>query len=384
MDWISGVASGVGSLLSAGIGAITNKKSQKRAYEYNSLLQQQSADLQNQNWFAQYERQLEDQLKWREDERYYNSPAAQLQRMRDAGINPVFGSSGLQPVADNSSPNSFGAAASVGTPSVGNYQTQFGNFLNEGLQAALALRGMRVQEKKVGIEENMSVSDIEKNNAEILNILSEKDLNEKRLDEISQKILESKASVDHLAVLAQKVLSDSAVNWVNAQTQIMATQFQHEYWEGQNQIGYIEANASTSQAMTRKAELNEMIRWHDEQRRQFDVGLRQKIREFDHLVEKDGAEAVLKIIKESSWSAPLGLGRNMYTNRKDLQDRMAAVASVAKYISGFDLNALPASGKSKSDAYDSYLKVLNSAAQWFGQIGSGPLVYDVGDVPNHK
>lgn len=72
-----------------------------------------------------YERQFDDSVDWRTHNEMYNSPAAQMERYREAGINPMYyvtqngGGSVIQtPMQANGS----GYGSSVGTPSRGNYR----------------------------------------------------------------------------------------------------------------------------------------------------------------------------------------------------------------------------------------------------------------------
>ncbi|UPW41343.1 DNA pilot protein [Sigmofec virus UA08Rod_3978] len=72
------------------------------------------------NWEAEnaaYNRQLEDQLRLRDEDRAYNSPAAQASRFRDAGINPEFSPSGSSSLG--SSPSSHATAPAINNPAQG-------------------------------------------------------------------------------------------------------------------------------------------------------------------------------------------------------------------------------------------------------------------------
>ena len=97
-------ASTLGSAGSSLIGGMFGLIGQKKQYKYNSKLQEQQAALEQQNWNQQFQVQNE-----------YNSPSAQMQRLQEAGINPVFGSSGTI----DTGVNGMSPAASIGAPSVG-------------------------------------------------------------------------------------------------------------------------------------------------------------------------------------------------------------------------------------------------------------------------
>lgn len=108
----------VGSLVNAavqGLGGWFNYKGQKEANETNISLanqaQQHEIDMYNlvkQNNLAMYERQWSDTQKQWEKQNAYNSPAAQMQRYADAGLNPNLIYSQGQP----------GQASTVSSPSI--------------------------------------------------------------------------------------------------------------------------------------------------------------------------------------------------------------------------------------------------------------------------
>lgn len=118
----AGIAA-AGSVASGAIASGRGHKSQRRALRYNKELAQYQNDLALQNW----ERQNE-----------YNSPQSQMQRYRDAGLNPnlIY------------SQGSSGNSDAIGTPSVAPYQesdTQsndlgVGEAVNRGLSSWLQLK----------------------------------------------------------------------------------------------------------------------------------------------------------------------------------------------------------------------------------------------------
>lgn len=81
MDY-SGLVSGVSGLLDAGLNLWQNYEQR----EWASEEAQHNRDFQVQ----MYERQLDDNIAWRTHQEDYNSPEAQMQRYRDAGINPMY------------------------------------------------------------------------------------------------------------------------------------------------------------------------------------------------------------------------------------------------------------------------------------------------------
>lgn len=88
------IAAGVAAASSAASSVVNNRggrNSQRRAFKYNTQLQQQQAEYQKQAAEIGWQRQLE---AWNM-ENEYNSPAAQMQRYQDAGLNPnlIYGQS---------------------------------------------------------------------------------------------------------------------------------------------------------------------------------------------------------------------------------------------------------------------------------------------------
>ena len=86
-----------------------------------------------------YERQLDDNIAWRQHAEEYNSPSAQMQRYRDAGINPMYivsQGAGGNIVQTPMQANGSGYGSSVGVPT--NNARRFG--MMEGLRASAQLR----------------------------------------------------------------------------------------------------------------------------------------------------------------------------------------------------------------------------------------------------
>lgn len=125
-----------GLALNAGSWLINNISSNSKAaqqYRYNSQLQQREMDYNSRENALAYARQhAENELafnrekEWALNERAYNSPSAQLSRLRAAGINPAVGIAGIENTVSNpldmsaASPN----GASVGGAAVGQAPVQ--------------------------------------------------------------------------------------------------------------------------------------------------------------------------------------------------------------------------------------------------------------------
>lgn len=118
---------------------------------FSSNIAAANLDKKNREWAAEqaqhnrdfqlqmYERQLDDNIAWREHAEQYNSPSAQMQRYRDAGINPMYVVSqgaGGNVIQTPMQANGSGYGSSVGVPA--NNARRFG--LMEGLRASAQLR----------------------------------------------------------------------------------------------------------------------------------------------------------------------------------------------------------------------------------------------------
>lgn len=104
-------------LLGAGINlyeSYKNRQFQREEAQHNRDFQLQM-----------YERQLDDSIDWRTHNELYNSPAAQMERYREAGINPMYyvtQNGGGSIVQTPMQANGSGYGSNVGTPSRGNYR----------------------------------------------------------------------------------------------------------------------------------------------------------------------------------------------------------------------------------------------------------------------
>lgn len=105
-----GIIGALSSLANAGINAYQNYKNR----EFQSEQAQINRDFQ----LEMYQRQLDDSIDWRTHQEEYNSPKAQMQRYRDAGINPMYAVTGGNGnmVTTPMTANGSGYGANVGNP----------------------------------------------------------------------------------------------------------------------------------------------------------------------------------------------------------------------------------------------------------------------------
>lgn len=357
-------ATAAGGVISTIGSAIANKNSQKRQYKYNSLLQQQASDLENANWFKQYERQFNDQLKWRDDERLYNSPAAQMARMKEAGINPTFGNGGISAGNYSLNPEMPGTAASVGTPGVGSSQLSVPNFLGEGLSTALQERLTRVQEKKVGIEENLSKGQLDKLMAESRELIARSDLNDEQRRSLVEKMNVYRSEVTTNAAKVEQGWTKLLLDQMQLNLSETLGRWANERAKEKTTIGFIEANAAKTTAETGKSHLQFLKdKWNDELKikgKELDNESERLLQNF----EKNGVEALNKALDEATLHFKLGGFGFNYTSPDDLVKQIALVNAASRYFQNVDIEKVLQEnkgwtlGKATLDAYDKFSSLL--------------------------
>lgn len=125
-----GLSSGLSGLVSGGItglaggliSSIFGGNSAKKQYKYASKLQQQQNDWQSEQNLLASQRSLQNSMDLFDYQNEYNTPANQVERLRQAGINPMLafsnGSiSNVGSLSPTTAPNGSSGAPSVGMPS---------------------------------------------------------------------------------------------------------------------------------------------------------------------------------------------------------------------------------------------------------------------------
>ena len=87
---------------------------------------------------SMYDRQLDDSIAWRTHQEQYNSPQAQMQRYRDAGINPMYavtGNAGNMVTTPMSMTSGFGSSPSGGSQPSSSVGSGISSGINHKLQA---------------------------------------------------------------------------------------------------------------------------------------------------------------------------------------------------------------------------------------------------------
>lgn len=130
MNSVSGASGGiVGGVVSAGANAISAQLASRRQYKYTKMLQEQQNAWNEKMWNAQNE---------------YNTPANQVQRLKDAGINPALAVSDGQLSTGQAGSAAPAAQGQFG----GNSYTPVGSDFIFGMRAASDIKGQNIQNQR--------------------------------------------------------------------------------------------------------------------------------------------------------------------------------------------------------------------------------------------
>lgn len=332
----AGVSAG-GGLLSSLVSGIFAGKQQKRQYQYNTMLQQQAAQLEQNSWLQQYERMFKDQLAWREDERAYNTPSAQMARLKEAGINPTFGNGGINTGNYSLNPEMPGTAAGVGSPGVGAPMANFANPLGDAVQYSLEDRRVKALEREVGIKDKLSDAEIDQMGAKTKELLSQEGLNQEQKKQVTENINLIRSQVIETGNRAEAILVNSLLDTIRVNQQQQYNSWLHQYQQDQSAIGFIEAHAAKMNAQTAQGQLElAKEKWRDElklRERQLDNESERLLQSF----EKNGYQALEKAIDEASLHFKIGGLAFTYTSPDDLVKQTALVSACTRYFENLDM-----------------------------------------------
>ena len=234
----NGMSGAAGSLLGGIFGAIGAKKQYKRQ---KSLMKLQS-QLEMDNWQQQFDAQ-----------NAYNDPSAQLDRLEDAGINPLTQDGGF---ANTSEPVS-GASVGLPSPSAPDFSAfaEIGNNLQD---AAFRTRELNQHQVEVDNDSMRAIAQCEE-------LYSRKDLNEENklnLIEnrkvIAKSVEESQSRIISNYANTMTQLEDCARNWFLADVE-------KRYKEGLITEQGRANDIAAAGVEVKRQELNfQMDKWHDE------------------------------------------------------------------------------------------------------------------------
>ena len=136
------VAGPIGNLIGSGINAISQSSMNKKTRKWNEKMMQLQRQWSLQDW---------------ERQNQYNSPAQQMQRLREANLNPhlIYGSN-----------SAVQRAADIGVPSPGNWNPKapaLGAILTNPVNAYMETRSFTAQQKMLDAQTLKTLTEIDKN-----------------------------------------------------------------------------------------------------------------------------------------------------------------------------------------------------------------------------
>lgn len=234
----NGLSGAAGSLLGGIFGAIGARKQYKRQKNLMKLQSQLEMD----NWQQQFDAQ-----------NAYNDPSAQLDRLEQAGINPLLQDGGF---ANTSEPVS-GASVGLPSPSVPDFSA-FAEIGNNVQEAAFRTRELNQRQVEIENDTNRAIAQCEElysrkdlNEENKLNLIENRKVIAKNVEESQSRIMSNYANT-----LTQ--LEDCARNWFLAD-------IEKRYKEGLIfEQGRANDIASAGLEVKRQELKFQMDKWHDE------------------------------------------------------------------------------------------------------------------------
>lgn len=334
----NGVSGAAGSLIGGIFGAIGAKKQYKRQ---KSLMKLQS-QLEMDNWQQQFDAQ-----------NAYNDPSAQLDRLEDAGINPLTQDGGF---ANTSEPVS-GAAVGLPSPSVPDFSA-FADIGNNVQDAAFRTRELNQKQVEVDNDSMRAIAQCEElysrkdlNEEDKLNLIENRKVIAKSVEESQSRIISNYANT-------MTQLEDCARNWFLADVE-------KRYKEGMVfEQGRANDIASAGLEVKRQELKFQMDKWHDE----FNL----KVKEFNQAVKEGNfkmlSEALDKVQYEKVEGVITGTDAQSLAIAGALATSLGANPDLLDAINfyGFNSDGTPRGGTLKSYVY-SLAKGVTSFVKADGQ-----------------
>lgn len=234
----NGMSGAAGSLLGGIFGAIGARKQYKRQKNLMKLQSQLEMD----NWQQQFDAQ-----------NAYNDPSAQLDRLEQAGINPLLQDGGFA----NTSEAVTGASVGLPSPSVPDFSA-FAEIGNNVQEAAFRTRELNQRQVEIENDTNRAIAQCEElysrkdlNEENKLNLIENRKVIAKSVEESQSRIMSNYANT-----LTQ--LEDCARNWFLAD-------IEKRYKEGLIfEQGRANDIASAGLEVKRQELKFQMDKWHDE------------------------------------------------------------------------------------------------------------------------
>lgn len=269
----NGLSGAAGSLLGGIFGAIGAKKQYKRQKKLMQLQSQMEMD----NWQQQFDAQ-----------NAYNDPSAQLDRLEEAGINPLLQDGGFA----NTSEAVSGASVGLPSPSVPDFSA-FAEIGNNVQEAAFRTRELNQRQVEIDNDTSRAIAQCEE-------LYSRKDLNEENklnLIEnrkvIAKSVEESQSRIMSNYVNTMTQLEDCARNWFLAD-------IEKRYKEGLIfEQGRANDIASAGLEVKRQELKFQMDKWHDE----FNL----KVKEFNQAVKEGNFKMLSEALDKVQYEKVAGM-----------------------------------------------------------------------------
>lgn len=169
-----------------------NLKAQRETNEANLKL----AQLQNSWNVQQWNREME-----------YNSPANKVKLLQQAGLNPLFYEGGLQPTetqAPKSAELANQVAPQVDAAAIGNSFSNLTNSLFEATQYQIMKKELEIKEAELKNTQRRTDQDIAESQQRVENLVAEKNLTEKKAEEVIANTDLIRAKIDETNVQKER------------------------------------------------------------------------------------------------------------------------------------------------------------------------------------
>lgn len=242
MDWNSILSSGLSGSAGGLLGGIFGGIAARKQYKRQKKLMQLQSQLEMDNWQQQFDAQ-----------NAYNDPSAQLDRLEEAGINPLTQDGGF---ANTSEPVS-GASVGLPSPSAPDFSA-FGEIGNNVQEAAFRTRELNQHQVEIDNDTSRAIAQCElfysqrdHTEEDKLNLIENRKVIAKSVEESQSRIMSNYANT-------MTQLEDCARNWFLAD-------IEKRYKEGLiTEQGRANDIASAGVDVKRQELKFQMKKWHDE------------------------------------------------------------------------------------------------------------------------
>lgn len=258
----------------------------------------------------------------------YNDPSAQLKRMQDAGINPLFDSgAGAGNSQATPSPSVSGASVSPAVP-----QADLSSIVSAMLQEKslqLEDRKVKAMEKKtdsdISNNTNMTNSEIQVNGAKFKLLVEQKDKTSEEIEKIKVDRKALEASIQQRWEELKQSFERNQQGWLNSFISGATSAWQRDIAYRNNKLGWFDAGTRRQQVNVEKEKLEfEKNKWKD----QYSL----EVSKFNNMLRVGNIEAFMKVLD----SATYNINGVKMISPNDIQQISAMLASFvnsATYLS---------------------------------------------------